>query len=65
MVIETTIRTPQFKFYNKQILDWTVQKGLLSTVTWEFEPKEHISGIVGMHKVSFHSEYDYLKYKVS
>jgi len=62
MVIETIIRTPQHK--NGKVFDFTVQRGRLSTVTWVFEPLEHITGSVGMHKVQFTDENQYLTFKL-
>lgn len=63
MIIETTIRTPQFK--DGRIFDYTVQRGYLSTDTWDFEPDYHISGKVYKHKVSFRNEREYLIHRIS
>lgn len=58
MIIETTIRTPQFKS-DGSVKNYKTQFGTIDTETWIFEPKEP-SG----HKVHCHSESNYLKVKV-
>lgn len=63
MIIETTIRTPQHK--NGKPFEYVTQFGAISTESWVFTPKYRISGTVGMHKVWFNSEEEYLKYKVN
>lgn len=65
MIIEAYIRTPQFK--ENRVFGYVFQSGMLSTVTWEFEPTRLINDGgtgVGMHKVYFANEADYLKAKV-
>ena len=62
MIIDCTIKTPQHK--HGKVFDYTVQRGRLSTVTWVFEPVQHISGSVGMHQVVFENEKDFEKFKV-
>lgn len=64
MIIEAYIRTPQFK--DNKVLGYVTQTGALSTVTWLFEPTRLIDDGktgVGMHKVQFKDENDYLKAK--
>lgn len=65
MIIETIIRTPQFS--KNGVAGYVTQKGRISTVTWEFEPIELIndgSTGVGIHRVYFKNEEDYIKAKV-
>lgn len=65
MIIKAYIKTPQFK--QNKVLGYVFQVGILSTVTWVFEPTRLIDDGgtgVGMHKVFFHHEADYLEAKV-
>lgn len=65
MIINTTIKTPQFK--EERIIGYVTQQGNLSTVSWVFEPVTLIDSgntFVGMHKVHFKDEKEYQKYKV-
>lgn len=62
MVIETTIRTPQFIGAK---MDFTEQSGKISTINWLFEPDgKYHKGRVNKHSVQFKNEQDWQNYKI-
>lgn len=64
MVIETTIKTPQF-LGSQQDFDFTEQSGKISNINWLFEPDgKYHRGRVGIHSVQFKNEADWKKFKI-
>lgn len=63
MVIETTIKTPQFS--GSKVIDFTEQSGKISDINWLFEPDgKYHKGKIGIHSVHFKDQNDWRKYKI-
>ncbi len=63
MIIETTIKTQQF--IGKDKCDYTEQSGIISDITWLFEPDfKYHKGRVRPHKVQFKDRQEWMLSKI-